>query len=81
MLPARGLETLFLLSRDRHASGIMYFAESADGTDDVKAEVQAFYRSEGVLQERTVCALRCSQGERRIGVVLVSYMMLLLASL
>jgi hypothetical protein len=73
MLPARGLETLFLLSQDRHASGVVYFSESAGGADDVvEVEVQAFYRSEGAFLERTVCALRRSQGERGIG-VLVSY--------
>lgn len=66
-LPAGDLKTLFLLSRDRHASGIVYFVESA-GDADVEVEVQAFYRSEGALQERTICALRRGQGEHGIGV-------------
>jgi len=67
-LPASDLETLFLLSRDRHASGTVYFVESAGGAD-VEVEVQAFYRSEGALQERTICALRRRQGEHGIGIL------------
>ncbi|KAI0246180.1 hypothetical protein BJV78DRAFT_190965 [Lactifluus subvellereus] len=69
-LPTGDLETLFLLSRDRHASGIVYFveSESAGGTD-VEVEVQAFYESEGALRERTICSLRRSQGEHGIGVL------------
>jgi hypothetical protein len=72
-LPAPGLETLFLFSQDRHASGVVYFFEPVNGTDDVEVEVLTSYRSEGTPQERTVCTLRRSRGEHRIGVLVVSY--------
>ncbi|KAH9974176.1 hypothetical protein BGW80DRAFT_1458716 [Lactifluus volemus] len=72
-LPARGLETLFLFSRDRHASGVVYLFEPVNSTEDVEVEVLTSYGSEGTPQERrTVCTLRRSRGERRIGVLVAA---------
>jgi hypothetical protein len=51
----------------------VYFFEPVNGTDDVEVQVMTSYGSEGTPQERNVCTLRRSHGERMIGVLVVSY--------
>jgi len=70
-LPADALETLLLLSQDRHASGVLHFSQSAGTINEVEVEVQALYESEEELlrhDTRTVYALRRGQGQYGIGV-------------
>ena len=54
------------LLRDRHASGIVYFAQST--VVAVVIEVEALYGSEEALRAEA-CALRRSQGQYGIGVL------------
>ena len=74
-LPADALETLLLLSQDRHASGVVHGAQSADTTPyttEVEVEAQTSHESEEASlpvrpDTRTGNALRGSQGQFGIG--------------
>ncbi|KAI0287182.1 hypothetical protein BC826DRAFT_1046067 [Russula brevipes] len=82
-LPAGDLETLFLLSQDRHASVVLHTAQSAGATTaDIQVQVQAFYEEEEALrpETRTICALRRSRGQYAIGVFVSAARFLLLLS-
>jgi len=73
-LPADALETLLLLSQDRHASGVVHDAQSAGSTAYItegEVEVQTFNESEEALlrpDARTMDALRRGRGQYGIGV-------------
>ncbi|KAH9985643.1 hypothetical protein BJV74DRAFT_553765 [Russula compacta] len=68
--PADDFETLLLMLQDRHASGVVYFAQSAGATTNSEVGVLAFDGSEKALRSemRTICALRRSQGQYGTGV-------------
>lgn len=76
--PAGDLETsrFLLFLRDRHASGIVYFDQSASASGAaaaaavIEVKVEAFHESEEALRAktRTICALRPSRDQYGIGV-------------
>ncbi|KAH9962235.1 hypothetical protein BC827DRAFT_235398 [Russula dissimulans] len=74
-LPAADFQTLFLLSQDRHASGVVYSSQSADAVAvaDIEVEVEAFYESEADDAPGSegigICVLRWGQGQYGIDVL------------